>query len=70
MSNKPLERRFMEVASYKCETGETVAREYATLSPNGNLFNGHWVLRDATGKYLDHDQYRSDLAERQNIKFD
>lgn len=27
-----------------------------------------WVLRNAAGEYLDHDQYRHDLAERHDIE--
>ena len=29
-------------------------------------FNNRWVLRDANGEYVDHDQYRHDLADRHN----
>lgn len=29
-------------------------------------FNGRWVVRDADGKYIDHDQYRNDLKCRLN----
>lgn len=27
-------------------------------------FNGRWVVRDANGFYIDHDQYRNDLTSR------
>ena len=27
-------------------------------------FNSRWVVRDAAGEYIDHDQYRHDLACR------
>lgn len=27
-------------------------------------FGGRWVLRDATGEYIDHDQYRHDMQAR------
>ena len=37
-------------------------------APNGIHFNNRWVLRDCSGKYLDHDQYRNDLAERNEMK--
>ncbi len=36
-------------------------------TPNGNEFGGCWVLRDADGVYVDHDQYRHDLASRNGI---
>lgn len=37
-------------------------------SPNGIPFNNKWVLRDNKGKYIDHEQYRNDLAKRNGIK--
>lgn len=41
-------------------------RENGSIRKDDNLipFRGRWVARDATGKYLGHDQYRHDLAER------
>jgi len=41
-------------------------REYEGLSPNGNPFGGNWVLR-SDGVYMDHDQYRYDLAARHDM---
>ena len=48
------------------DSAVTMMRERTGESPNGNPFNGRWVLR-VDGEYIDHDQYRSDLAERYNI---
>lgn len=44
----------------------SLKREHG-LSPNGNPFAGVWVLRGDGGAYIDHDQYRNDLIERNNI---
>lgn len=48
--------------------GETVVmnREYGN-SPNGNAFASRWVLRTLDGAYIDHDQFRNDLAERHHL---
>ena len=51
---------------YKSELGHVIKREDFT-SPNGNTYNGHWVLRDQAGQFIDHDRYRSDLMERNNF---
>jgi hypothetical protein len=48
--------------------GWMFGREWVQKSPNGNPFNGVWVLRDGAGNYVDHDQYRNDLAERNGFK--
>lgn len=40
--------------------GVTVERE--------EEFDRLWVLRDSSGKFIDKDQYRYDLAERNNIR--
>lgn len=47
--------------------GKVLEREYGTKTPNGNTLNGQWVLRDDQGAFLDFDQYRFDLADRQNL---
>ena len=47
------------------DSAVTLMREHGK-SPNGNPFGGRWVLR-VDGVYIDHDQYRTDLAERYNI---
>jgi hypothetical protein len=61
---------FVEIddLSYKAFGGTegTLMRE-SGRSPNGNPFGNRWVLRDRLGQYVDHDQYRTDLAERNNI---
>lgn len=51
---------------------EVAVDQYA--SEDGNFFmareaeyGSFWVLRDASGKYLGHDQYRTDLASRHNL---
>lgn len=43
-------------------------REYGE-TPNGNPIAGRWVLRDAkTLAWIDHDQYRNDLASRYKLE--
>ena len=37
-------------------------------TPNGNNIARRWVLRNEEGEYLDMDVYRSDLAERFNLR--
>ena len=46
--------------------GYTMAREFETLTSNGNTTHGSWVLRKA-GKWVDHDGFRNDLAERNAV---
>ena len=53
---------------YHADDGRSVGREYG-MTPNGNLLNGRWVLRSADGDFLDFDQYRHDLAERNGFCF-
>ena len=43
-----------------------MAREFETLTSNGNTTHGSWVLRKA-GKWVDHDGFRNDLAERNAV---
>ncbi len=53
--------------SYYDDSGYlAMQREYGK-TPNGNNMNGRWVLRH-DGDMLDFDQYRHDLAERNNIE--
>lgn len=59
---------YHDPVAYTCEDGSTFAREDGTLTPNGNRLTGQWVLRDDTGKFIDFDKYRHDLAERENIE--
>lgn len=54
---------------YEFNNGWTLTREYGK-SPNGNNYNGQWVLRDSDNKYVYHDRYRNDIAEMFNINLD
>lgn len=45
----------------------TIRREFTGASPNGNPFNGKWVLR-INCNYIDASIYRFDLFEQYNIK--
>jgi hypothetical protein len=51
---------------YNSDCGYSMRREKG--SHEGIPFNNRWVLRDSSGKYIDHDQYRNDLTERHNMK--
>ena len=51
---------------YYNDDGLTMKRGYGK-TPNGNDLNGKWVLYDADDNMIDFDQYRHDLAERNNI---
>lgn len=59
--------RSVQEEGYNFPGGATMNRENGK-SPNGNSFGGCWVLRGADGSYMDHDQYRHDLAERHRLK--
>lgn len=37
-------------------------------TPNGNELGNRWVLRNDKGEWIDFDQYRFDLAERNCIE--
>lgn len=53
--------------SYRSKDGVwEMRRDFDGTSPNGNAFNGRWVLT-RSGEYVDYDQYRYDLAERYNL---
>ena len=54
---------------YTSDDGWIMAREDG-LTPNGNQLNHRWVLRDNTGKFIDFDQYRTDLLERNGGSLD
>ena len=47
---------------YHAGSGFSARREQG-LTPNGNPIGGRWVLRDPQGKWVDVNQYRSDLFE-------
>lgn len=51
---------------YESADGWVLQREYGK-TPNGNDYNGAWVLRDEKGNYLGHDQYRYDLEARHQL---
>lgn len=63
---KWLERDTSVLDGYKSADGWKMKREYGK-SPNGNDFNGHWVLRNPAGEFVDFDKYRSDLMERHDL---
>lgn len=51
---------------YESADGWVMAREEG-LTPNGNQYDGAWVLRDETGAYVDHNRYRYDLEARHDL---
>jgi hypothetical protein len=54
---------FIENERYECQNGMVLQREQGT-TPEGNPIGGRWVLRSADGTWMDCDQYRYDLAQR------
>ncbi len=48
--------------------GMIMKREHGK-TPNGDEIDGRWVLRMDDGTWIDFDQYRHDLAERNGIIF-
>lgn len=52
----------VEPGVYVAENGFT-ARCEDGLTPNGNPVGRRWVLRDASGAWVDVNQYRHDLFE-------
>ena len=54
---------------YRSAVGHVMQRENG-LTPNGNKVGGRWVLRDKNGKWIDFDQYRNDLAERNGFQIE
>ena len=57
---------YINSCEYHASDGRIIKREYG-ITPNGNKIEGAWVLRDAKGTWLDFDQYRHDLAGRNNL---
>ena len=51
---------------YASDDGHTASRESGS-TPNGNPLGGRWVLRDAAGAFVDFDQDRHDLFERNGL---
>ena len=52
---------------YRALTGEVCTRETRGHTPSGKSLTGLWVLRDLKKVYVDSDQFRYDLAERNGI---
>lgn len=55
---------------YRSDCGLALQREYNTRTPNGNLMNGRWVLRNADKVFVDFDQYINDITERHNLELE
>lgn len=53
--------------SYKSGSGFSAQIEDG-FTPNGTPIGGRWVLRDKTGEWVDVDQYRHDLFERNGLR--
>ena len=51
---------------YESADGWVMQREYGK-TPNGNDYNGAWVLRDDKGSYVGHDRYRYDMEARHHL---
>lgn len=56
----------IEADVYQASNGFS-ARPESGKTPNGNPVGGRWVLRDAQGTWIDFDQYRHDLFERNGL---
>lgn len=54
-----------DTITYSNPSGYSMTREYGK-TPNGNDLEGEWVLRK-NGEFVDFDQYRIDLAERNHL---
>lgn len=52
---------------YRAENGFTASREDG-LTPSGNPVGLRWVLRDASGAWVDVHQYRHDLFEHNGFR--
>lgn len=52
---------------YHATDGKIMKREYG-VTPNGNKIEGAWVLRSSDGSWIDFDQYRNDLAARNDLQ--
>ncbi|MFK4706213.1 hypothetical protein ABIC83_003052 [Roseateles asaccharophilus] len=59
--------REIEPDFYRSDSGFVMRRETG-LMPNGNPISNRWVLRDATGAWIDFDQYQHDLMARNNLR--
>lgn len=67
-SNHP-DNRMIEVEHevFISASGFTARREQGQ-TPNGNPIGGRFVLRTAAGAWIDFDQYRHDLFERNGLR--
>lgn len=54
---------------YQSANGFTARIEFGN-TPNGNPVSGRWVLRDVNGTWVDFDQYRHNLFERNGLRTD
>ncbi len=54
---------------YQSPNGFSARIEFGK-TPNGNPVGGRWVLRDVNGAWVDFDQYRHDLFERNGLRTD
>lgn len=52
---------------YRAGSGFTARREDG-FTPNGNPVGQRFVLRDTAGNWIDFDQYRHDLFERNGLR--
>lgn len=66
---RPVEKKYYGYSEhfYVSDDGYVVRREHGK-TPNGNELGGRWVLREITGRFIDYDQYRNDLAERHGYR--
>lgn len=53
---------------FHADDGRRMEREYGE-TPNGNPRGGRRVLRSADAEFLDFDQYRHYVAERNGLRF-
>jgi len=65
--SRPVVLQEMADVYYRSSDGSTIRREDGK-TPDGRFIAGHWVYRDASGKFIDMDQYRYDLAERNGLE--
>lgn len=56
-----------EPDSYRSKSGFTAQREDG-LTPDGHPVGQRWVLRDASGTWVDVHQYRHDLFEQNGFR--
>lgn len=52
---------------YESKCGMVLQREIYSAMPNGELSNGKWVLRDDMEIVIDFDQFRDEIADRNNL---